>query len=83
MNDVSISATNALASALKNTLIALLLVQTLVFAQVTVSMADLDGDGEPEVVLENEYLIVGVLTGKAPQTPPEKPNANGKPIPSK
>ena len=83
MNDVSISATNALASALKNTLIALLLVQTLVFAQVTVSMADLDGDGEPEVVLENEYLKVGVLTGKAPQTPPEKPNANGKPIPSK
>ncbi|MBQ9369418.1 MAG: hypothetical protein IJT83_16675 [Victivallales bacterium] len=46
-------------------------------------MVDLDEDGEPEVVLENEYLKVGVLTGKAPQNPPEKLNANGKPIPSK
>lgn len=56
---------------------------TVVFANVTASMVDLDEDGEPEVVLENEYLIVGVLTGKAPQNPPDKLNANGKPIPSK
>ena len=68
---------------MKTTLIALLLAQTLAFAQVTASMADLDEDGEPEVVLENEYLKVGVLTGKAPLNPPEKLNANGKSIPNK
>ena len=80
---MNFSATNALASALKTVFLALLLAQTFAFAQVTVSMVDLDEDGEPEVVLENEYLKVGVLTGKAPQNPPEKLNANGKPIPSK
>ncbi|MBQ9369324.1 MAG: hypothetical protein IJT83_16190 [Victivallales bacterium] len=46
-------------------------------------MVDLVEDGEPEVILENEYLKVGVLTGKAPQNPSEKLNANSKPIPSK
>ncbi len=68
---------------IKTAFMALLLMTTLSFAQVTVNMVDLDEDGEPEVVLENEYLKVGVLTGKAPQNPPEKLNANGKSIPSK
>ncbi len=68
---------------MKTSLFVLLLSAVFACAQVTVRLVDLDEDGEPEVILENEFLKVGILTGKAPQNPPEKLNANGKPIPSK
>ncbi len=68
---------------MKYTILVSLFAGAIAFADVTANMVDLVEDGEPEVILENEYLKVGVLTGKAPQNPSEKLNANSKPIPSK
>ncbi|MBR5840896.1 MAG: hypothetical protein IKZ84_20330 [Victivallales bacterium] len=35
------------------------------------SYKDVDGDGLPEVILENEYLQVIVMTGEMPKEIPE------------
>lgn len=38
-------------------------------AQTSTQYADLDGDGQPEIVLENPYLRVEITTGRPSQTP--------------
>ena len=51
---------------------------------ITRQYRDLDGDGVPEVVMENEYLKVSVMTGVAADPIPEaKTLADGRKVPYK
>lgn len=47
---------------------------------VTRSYEDLNGDGVPEIILENEYLRVGMTSGEGVEEPPERIHPDGYPI---